>query len=171
MEHAEIIWMHNQGEAVESYIIERSLNGIHFVETIADHASKGGITSEVYHAYDFEPAKGDNYYRVKMMLVGGNEEYSNILKINYTDLIDFTVFPNPANQFTHLNLESVVGKEEVKITLFNNLGVTVQQVDLDEVYSKYYQLDTRDLKEGHYTIWLSMPDHKPIAKQLVIGRI
>lgn len=163
--------MHDQGQAVESYMIERSLDGINFVSTIADLASKGGDKVEVYHAYDFEPAKGDNYYRVKMNLVGGNVEYSTIKKINYTDIIDFAIFPNPANQFTKLNLESIVGKQNVTISIFNNLGNTIEVVEIEEVYSKYYQMDLRGLKEGHYTLWLTIPDHKPIAKQLVIGRL
>lgn len=170
-EHAELIWMHDQGDQVESYIIERSFDGNDFSEMIANYPSKGGTNAEVYHAYDFAPATGDNYYRVKMMLTSGNVEYSDILKINYADLIDFSVFPNPANQFTKLNLESLIGKKEITVTVFNNLGTPVQSVEIDQVYSKYYQLDIRDLKEGHYILWLNISNHKPIAKQLVVGKI
>ena len=32
-------------------------------------------------------------------------------------------------------------------------------------------MDIRELKEGHYIIWVNVPGHKPIAKQLVVGKI
>ena len=169
-EHAEIIWVHNKGEQVENYVVEHSLDGRVF-EAIADHLSKGGTQAELYHAYDFAPAKGDNYYRIKMNLTDGTVDYSAVRKIQYADLIDFVLFPNPANDFVKVNLEEVLGSEDVSISIYNNLGVAVKVFELEEVYSKYYQMDIRSLHEGHYIVWLKVPGRKPLAKQLMVGKI
>ena len=169
-EHAEILWVHNQGGIVDDYVVEHSLDGSSFAELV-DHPSKGGTEAEVYHAYDFQPATGDNFYRIRMDLSDGNVTYSDMRLVHYADLIDFTLFPNPANQFAKVNLETVVGKEDVTISIFNNLGVTVKTFELAEVYSKYFQMDIRELKEGHYIVWLNVPGHKPLARQLVVGKL
>ena len=41
----------------------------------------------------------------------------------------------------------------------------------NEVYGKYFQMDLRDLHEGHYIIWVNTPGKRPVAKKLVIGRV
>lgn len=170
LEHVELTWLHNRGDIVEDYILEHSLDGSNF-DLVMDYPSEGTISREIYQGYDLSPANGDNFYRVKMQMANGSVEYSEVAKVYYEDMIDFELFPNPANDFVMTNLETVVGKKDVVITIYNNLGVKVQQFDLDEVYSKYYQMDIRNLKEGHYIIWLNVSGHKPVAKHLVVGKI
>ena len=169
-EHAEIFWLHNKGERVSTYTVEHSTNGIDFSD-LDNQPSKGGTSVKTYQSFDLSPAKGDNYYRIKMDLTDGTTEYSIIKKIHYDDLIDFILFPNPANEFTKMNLESIVGKEDVKFSIYNTLGVMVQEFELEKVNAKYHQMDLRDLKEGHYIIRMNVQGHKPIAKQLVVGKI
>ena len=169
-EHAELVWVHDGGDKVMDYVVEHSADGISFAE-ITGQESKGTTSHEVYTDYDMSPKIGDNYYRIRMDLIDGSIGYSTVKRINYANLIDFVLFPNPANEFVKANLETLVGQKEIKISIFNNLGVKVKSFQLDEVYSKYYHMDLRDLREGHYTVWIVMPDGKPLAKQLVIGKI
>ena len=169
-EYAELYWIHNNGNRVSDYVLERSVNGDDF-EAIYSEASKGTTSMELYQAYDLSPVTGDNYYRVRMDLLNGTTQYSEVKTVHFADLIDFLIFPNPANDFAKVNLETVVGKEDVTLTVYNNLGVQMKVFELDEVYSKYYQMDLRELKEGHYIVWLNVPGHKPLAKQLMIGKM
>lgn len=169
-EHSELIWVHNAGQTVLDYTLERSLDGVNF-ETIYSHESKGGTSSEVYQAYDFEPAYGDNIYRVRLDLVDGRTEYSHLQVVNFPDLMHVLLFPNPANDFVKANLEDIVGFEDVTITIFNNLGVAMKQFELDKVHSRYYQMDIRDLREGHYVVWFDIPGRRSLAKQLVVGKM
>ena len=171
MEHAEIFWMHNEGSSVESYVIERSSDGFYFAEVVDDQPSVGGTDIEIYRAYDLSPLKGDNFYRIKMEMTDGTSEYSAIRKIHYSDLVDFIVFPNPANNFAHVNLESIIGFKDVDIHVYNNLGIRIKHFHLDEVYSKYYQMDLREFHEGHYSVWINIPGKRPRVTQLVIGRL
>jgi hypothetical protein len=165
-----LVWMHNGGYHVERYILERSANGIDF-EVIGGLDSKGSDAKELYEDFDLEPLTGDNYYRVKLLDINGITYYSDVQKVHFAEVIDFTIFPNPASDFAKLNLEELIGQENASITIFNNLGLQVKHIELDEVWSKYYQMDIRDMHEGHYTVWLNVPGKRPIAKKMVVGKI
>jgi hypothetical protein len=168
--HTELIWSHSGGFHVSEYILERSLDGVDF-EVIGGKASLGGNSQELYEDFDFEPATGDNHYRLKMVDLDGSVHYSEVKLINYPRIIDYALFPNPANGFVKANLETVMGATDVSITIFNNLGLEMRRFHLDEVYSKYYQMDIRDLHEGYYIVWLNVPGKRPIAKTLMVGKI
>ena len=167
-EHTELYWTHNDGENVARYAIERSVNGGGYTELSAQ-PSQGGHSTEVYFDFDLAPETGDNYYRVKLYHTDGSVSYSEPLRVHFADLIDFMLFPNPAKDFVKINLETLIGKA-VHIQIVNGMGVVVQDIKLDAVYSKYYQIDLRDLHEGLYAVWVLPSDHKAIAKQLVIGK-
>ncbi len=169
-EHAEFYWTHNEGFRIGAYILEKSTDGAGF-QPIAELQSKGGKSAEMYQGFDLSPLVGNNFYRVKLVGLDGSISYSEVKTIHFADLVDFVLFPNPANDFVKINLEEVVGAENVTIQIFNNLGVLMQSFELDEVYSKYYQLDIRTLQEGHYIVWLNVPGRRPMARQLVVGKI
>ncbi len=168
-EFTELLWAHNKGAKVSDYVLERSLDGSNF-EAIETQSSKGSASMELYTGYDLSPVIGDNYYRIKMDMLDGTVEYSEIKLVQFADLIDFSLFPNPANEFVKVNLETVVGRKDVKLSIFNSLGTELKTVEIDEVTSRYYTLDIRELKEGHYIIWMDIPNHKPQAKQMVVAK-
>ncbi|MCB0517515.1 MAG: multicopper oxidase domain-containing protein [Saprospiraceae bacterium] len=169
LEHVEIGWVHNAGYLVSDYELEHSLDGTAF-EPLGILPSEGGHSAEVYNGYDLEPATGDNFYRVKLYLLDGTEAYSETMTVHFDDLTDFILFPNPANDFVKINLEKVVGAKDANIQVFNNLGVLVKRFELGEVYGKCYQMDIRELPEGHYIVWLNVPDRRPMAKTLIVGK-
>ena len=99
----------------------------------------------------------------------GSISYSDTKMVHYADLIDFILFPNPADKFVKVNLETLIGKE-VEIKLFNTLGLEVKSIQLEEVYSKYYQIDLQNLREGHYMVWIHTPNQRPKSKNLIITK-
>ncbi|MDF1867783.1 MAG: CARDB domain-containing protein [Saprospiraceae bacterium] len=165
----EIFWAHNRGESVEKYVVERSFDQVNF-EPLFEQHSNGEDTFEWYRNYDETAQIGDNFYRLKIIKQDGTIEYSEVRSIHFTDLIDFTLFPNPANKFVKVNLEKVVGVENVGIEIYNNLGILVFEKAVSQVTVPYNQLDLRALHEGVYTVYLKVPNRKPIAKRLMIGR-
>jgi hypothetical protein len=169
-EHVEMIWKHNEGDNVLTYTLERSLDGMDF-EAINAQDSRGGRSTELYEDYDLEPASGDNHYRLRLDLVDGRTEYSDVVTINYAVIDRMTIFPNPAVSFARVSMEDYIGKKDVTITLFNSFGHQVKLFQLEEVYSKYYQMDLRDVQEGHYIVWVNIPGSRPVAKQLMVGKL
>ena len=122
LEHSVLYWIHNGGYHVTDYILERSLDGLAF-EEISSSRSLGSASPELYEGFDLKPATGDNFYRVKMLDTDGTIDYSEVKLINFEKVQDFILFPNPANSFVNMDLESVLGQEGLTITLFNNLGL------------------------------------------------
>jgi hypothetical protein len=169
-EHVQLLWKHNGDYMVDEYVLERSLNGTDFEDVYAT-ASDKSTAADIYEAYDLEPQTGVNYYRLRMLNEDGTERLSEVKQVVYEDIVDFGLFPNPANGFTNLNLEKVVGKQDVDIHIYNNMGLRMKQYHLDEVWGKYYQMDLRDLHEGHYSVWVNVPGKRPVAVKLVIGRL
>ena len=167
-EHTELYWTHNAGEDVEEYVVERSANGGSYEELMAQ-PSQGGNNAELYFGYDLEPVTGDNFYRIKMLNTDGSIIFSEPILVHFADLVDFTVFPNPASDFVKINLETLVG-QGVNIQLVDGSGKPVHTTEIEKVYSKYHQIDLRTLKEGHYVVWVQPVGHKAIAKQVIIGR-
>lgn len=168
-EHTELIWSHNGGDQIVEYVLEKSVNGVDF-EPILIQGNEGGNRSVRHEGYDLEPASGDNFYRVKMVGVNGTALYSDVKVVNFPVLLDYALFPNPANGFVKVNLESFIGYEDVSIALFNSFGIEMKRIQIDEVFGKSYQIDIRDLHEGQYIVWVNVPGKRPVAKKLVVGR-
>jgi hypothetical protein len=94
-----------------------------------------------------------------------------VVTINFAVLERITIFPNPAVSFARVSMEDFIGKKDVTITIFNSFGHQVKLFQLEEVYSKYYQMDLRDVQEGHYIVWVNIPGSRPVAKQLMVGKL
>lgn len=166
-EHTELIYSHNGGNRIAEYVFEKSVNGTDF-QSLSRHTSASG--QQVYEEYDLEPVLGDNYYRVKMVRTDGSVYYSEVRLIYFQELPDYLLFPNPANGFVKVNLERLVGYENMTLTIFNSIGREVKRFEIGEIYGKYYQMDIRDLQEGQYVVWLSLPGKRPIAKKLTVSK-
>ncbi|MEZ4930700.1 MAG: hypothetical protein R2788_01040 [Saprospiraceae bacterium] len=170
LEHTELLWVHQGDYFVSTYALERSADGIEF-EEIYNVPSEQDAFADVYEGYDLEPLTGFNHYRVKMLNLDGTVSYSEVKTVEFQDRIDFVIFPNPANEFTNINLESIIGFKDVDIHVYNNMGVRLKHFHLDEVSSRYYQMDLRELHEGHYSVWVNIPGRRAQAVQMVIGRL
>jgi Secretion system C-terminal sorting domain len=166
---AQVIWTHNVGHMVQRYELERSTDGTLF-ETIKTELPKGEYSTELYNCLDLAPAVGDNFYRVKALLTDGTYGYSTTKMVHFDDMLDFSLFPNPANSTVNINLESVMDAEDVSIQVFNTIGVLVKRFDFEKVETRYNNLDIRDLHEGHYIVWLNVPGKRAVARTLVVGK-
>lgn len=169
LEHTELVWAHNGDYDVETYFLERSADGSVF-EEVSSQLADGDAKADTYSDFDLAPLTGKNYYRLRLLNMDGTISYSDTKMVVFEDLADYLVFPNPANEFTNIDLESAWGKQ-VDIHIFNNRGLRMQTFRLDEVNAKYFQMDLRTLHEGHYIIWVNVDGMRPVAKPLVVGRI
>ena len=167
-EHVEILWVHTDGIHTESYVLQKSKDG-HVFDDISTVPSERKNGPDLYETYDLEPMEGDNFYRLK--IIGDNQQatFSEVKKVFFPTFDPFTIFPNPANNFAKIDLSRQIGKT-ARIKIVNNLGVPVKQFDLENIYSKYYQMDLRELNEGHYIVWVFVENHKPVTGKLVIGK-
>ena len=89
-------WKVEQEINIISYEIERSNNGSNFTPVHNRTATGNNSSSVTYDHIDLTPYSTDNFYRIKATSIGGQVQYSNIVKLSgskVTPLI--SVYPNP----------------------------------------------------------------------------
>lgn len=169
LEHVELNWLHKDvDENAREYLIQRAGEDQSF-ETLDRITARGGTAAELYQWFDIAPLPGANVYRIGVERDDQTIDFSENTHVYFPILSSLTIFPNPANLFTQINLEDYIGKQAV-IYLNDQSGRQVQQYELDQIPGKYYQLDLRNLKEGVYMVWVHVDGFKPKAMPLMIGR-
>jgi hypothetical protein len=150
-----------------SYVlIEKSADGFAFAGL--DHVQQQ-LTLETGRAYrleDLRPIEGNNYYRLKAVMPDGTFEYSNVLKVDYDRPALFTVFPQPAKNYTFLNLERFNGKK-VEITVVNSFGQVIRKEE-GTASAQPYRLELNDVDNGNYIVIIQPENAVPVAQKLMI---
>lgn len=83
-------------------------------------------------------------------------------------LINFSIYPNPANDIINLKSEQWMDKE-VDIRIFNQIGQVMKAIQWDTSDHLLQQVNVNDLEPGIYFVEIGNDQHKSI-KKLVISR-
>ncbi|HMK24699.1 MAG TPA: T9SS type A sorting domain-containing protein [Chitinophagaceae bacterium] len=107
-------WTTNFEQNNRGFEIQRSSDGIHF-SRIGWVAGLGNSSSlHTYFFTDSTPLNGKNFYRLNQIDLDNHTKLSEVRKVDFEQLIDFNVYPNPA---THvLNVQFGSNIMTVKIT-------------------------------------------------------
>ncbi|MFK7937000.1 MAG: FG-GAP-like repeat-containing protein [Saprospiraceae bacterium] len=106
--------------------------------------------------YEFihpKPAKGTNYYRLKMLDNDGQFEYSPVrsVELRGNDFIENWLAPNPTKDEITITLPTNFKAEKsTEITIFNNAGQLIKRLNVAE----NHRLSLADLPNGLYYIRL-----------------
>jgi hypothetical protein len=69
--------------------------------------ANGNATTTInYSATDAHPAKGNNYYRLKMVDKDAKFEYSVLRRVNFDEPVSYTVYPNPATNLLNIAMDN-----------------------------------------------------------------
>jgi hypothetical protein len=99
-------WTTAQESNSREFIVERSVNSGNW-ETIASVPANGNATTTInYSATDAHPAKGNNYYRLKMVDKDAKFEYSVVRRVNFDEPVSYTVYPNPATNLLNIAMDN-----------------------------------------------------------------
>jgi hypothetical protein len=114
-------WKVEQEINIVGYEVERSNNGSNFT-TVHNRASNNSI-GVTYDYTDLTTFIGDNFYRIKAISVGGQVQYSNIVKLNGSKATPIIkVYSNPVeNEQLKLRFE-VQEKGRYQVQLMNMKG-------------------------------------------------
>ncbi len=94
--NSELKWLTEEEINSAWYEVERSADGQQFT-TIGKVASANSVTGSTYGYTDRTVATGKNYYRLKMVDIDGQFEYSHVIIVNNNgSAVQFSVYPNPA---------------------------------------------------------------------------
>jgi hypothetical protein len=136
---------------------------------------KGAGTTDITTSYtmtDAEPLTGVNYYRLKQVDVDGHIEYSEMAQVTFNDAnplsnAKLSVYPNPLNQASKLNIELASATETIsEVMITNAIGQTVYTTLLPEIQS--YQVFGLNLPSGVYIVSVRTQTNSMLTSRLVI---
>jgi hypothetical protein len=104
---------------IRTYEVQKSLTATNF--THLSTVTSLQATESVYTDYDYTPALGWNYYRLKIIDRTGNFTYSPVRAVKFDKgLEEIKIFPNPATDWLHIQLPS---------SYVNNVTLQVYGID------------------------------------------
>lgn len=145
----------------DHFELERSADGFNF-ETIAFINASGRLT-HTYSFLDQTTNTGTVYYRLKNVDMDATFNWSEIISIELSDLVHFTVFPNPAASADLFVRANNAEGQILQVLIYDYTGK--EYFSDTFVYEFPVRLDiTKDITPGIYIIEVSNKDIRHIEK-------
>ncbi|MEP7108740.1 MAG: T9SS type A sorting domain-containing protein [Ferruginibacter sp.] len=140
------------------FVIERSKDGRNFSNL--GNVTATGSTAAMHH-YSFSdnaPARGINYYRLRVVDIDNSSKYSAILSIRNEGSTDIAVYPNPVK--TLLNLKITADKaDKGLVVITDNSGRIIMTKTLVMAQGiNLVPLNINKLAAGAYVIKITLSD-------------
>ncbi len=135
------------------FIIERSTDGINFLN-IGKRSAAGYSTLLLSYSFtDDNPAPGTNYYRLNQFDFNGMHEYSPVRAVFYSgNSVVISVYPNPFSTSININIYNTsqtvkYGFDNYRMEIYNALGDEVMNTGITKQISNF---ETSGLPLGIY---------------------
>jgi hypothetical protein len=146
------------------FIIERSTDGIQFVEI----GVINGNAAINYSYMDLNPIKGlKNYYRIKQVTLANETFYSQVKFIAYLNEIKVFIYPNPVNSKLNININARTMSTKYQARFYNANGNLVLQKTL---VSNNDQIDVNNLSEGIYMLKITNGDALISNSKVIVSK-
>lgn len=159
----EITWQTASEVNNALFTIERSIDGMNWVERKQVTAAGNSSSILNYATTDENSYSGLLYYRLKQIDFDGHFSYSTVKAIDFSDLEKsaFILYPNPAQNQITINVSHLEQNDDFSI--YNILGqnVTAQTTKI-RVNENEFRLDIKKLPDGIYYIKSSTSSHQLI---------
>ena len=153
--------VHNQLN-IQSYDVEKSVDGIHFTRVATQAATGNNGTAATYHWLDIHAAAGDNFYRIRNIDLDGSTAYSKVVKVNKrSGPAEITVYPNPSTDGNiGLQMNNMpAGKYLVRLS--NPLGQEILSKEINHPGGTMRQKiqPEKQIARGLYNLEITHPDN------------
>lgn len=154
---SKISWTTAQEINSREFIIERSVDGGFTWQIIATVAAAGNSNTNIdYTAYDHNPAKGDNLYRLKSVDLDNKFNYSAIRRVNFDSKYTFSIYPNPASDMIQIIVDNTAGLN-ANIQIVSSLGQVLISKQIN-ILNQPVQVNVSSLAAGMYFIKIITAD-------------
>lgn len=159
----ELNWSTSSEQDNDYFIIERSTDGVTFIEIGRVDRKGNSTTVQQYSFNDFKPSNGANYYRLKQVDFDGKASYSNMVVLdNASTLATMDIYPNPNNGSFDIRVSSEATAYVLETMDIH--GKVVYSITGDESFETFH---VSNLSSGVYVVRLSSGD-QVITKKLVV---
>jgi hypothetical protein len=161
-----IQWSNLTEQDVKAYRVERSADGVHFAAVGQIQPTGNDNTAASYTFPDAAPLTGLGYYRIQAVEANGHFVYSNIVSVDRSGKAEgLHLFPNPVvNQRMTLRVNDLTAGR-YKLSIVNSVGQEVHRESINissGIFSR--DMDTHDLKPGHYILLLTNGSTRQVRK-------
>jgi Secretion system C-terminal sorting domain len=149
-QQVQLLWTTAQELNATVFVIEKSVNGIDFVELSRIPASGNSNIELNYSAIDNSPVTGKNFYRLVEVDRAGVMTYSSVVVIHFGAIKNaLEVFPNPSMDFINIRLYDLPLQNNT-VTVTDMQGKQV--VAGSRISGNNIILDVRNLNSGSYFV-------------------
>ena len=157
-------WANNTGYKNSQFVIERSADSLHF-ETISVQDATGPDNSlRTYKELDINPLEGNNYYRLKLIFNNGTRVYTRPQKVVFNGLLDFSIFPNPAQTEVFVELSQYMDKK-IDLIINNQFGKELYRQHIPKVQHAQERIRLDNFSNGLYILQINTKGKETIAKK------
>jgi PA14 domain/Ricin-type beta-trefoil lectin domain-like/Secretion system C-terminal sorting domain len=165
-----ISWLTNANAQQDYYVVEKLGYDPTFEKLEYVNARPAAAGEPLYYSVtDAQPSEGLNTYRVALYRNGDpNPQYSELIHLDFSYLADYFVYPNPAYDVLHVDLEAVEYRS-VQLQITDLTGKILQEVNLD-VAPKTTELSLEKLGVGSYLLRIQAENRREVTKKFTILR-
>jgi hypothetical protein len=160
----QLTWKTSQETNSSRFIVERSRDGRNFSE-IGVVAAAGNSNSErSYRFVDQTPAKGINYYRLRMVDIDAAYKFSEVRNVRNLGVSDISFAPNPVQTSLKLTIESEKA-ERVNVRISDISGKVVYRNALNVINgTNVLPVNAVEFAPGTYIVEVITSDGNLVSK-------
>jgi hypothetical protein len=165
-----ITWNNKTSEQNDYFIVEKQNPITGVFETLVTANTRSGIGLEKYNTYDENPIEGDNTYRIKLVLLNGEVQYSEQKIVKFSANSNVKIFPNPTEDVLNLALKGY-DTQPLEIAIFDVQGKVIHSQHLDRVSNAALSIPLGDKAvSGQYMLLLKSKGKKDVMRQFTVTR-
>jgi Big-like domain-containing protein/type IX secretion system substrate protein/endonuclease/exonuclease/phosphatase family protein len=146
-----LYWTTAQEINSRNFVVEKSVDGIHFENIGSITAAGNSSTVHQYELVDGKPVNGINYYRLKSIDNDNKFTYSKVITITFTKNILIKLFPNPARELVQVWYEGTLNTQAtIRLSDMNGRIVWEQSKTLAPLH--VLKLNIKGLSRGVYIL-------------------
>ncbi len=164
-------WGTNAGHSTDYFVVERLNEAVGAFEALAYvESSQDGPNAQTFVSYDDQPFEGENFYRLRMVLLDGSDMFSDVKKVDFDGLDKINIFPNPATDVLMIDLAPYEGGK-VSIYLYNQLGQPMEFIEIDAASTEPLVIALSErYTTGNYLVRVVPEGKRELSRQVSINR-
>lgn len=154
--NAQINWSTGMEQNSKHFVVERSMDGIHFIpvsDVIPSQAPNGNSQSILnYRFIDSKPEAGVNYYRIRQTDIDLKTHYTEIKSIVFGDDLQVSMHPNPVQDQLSIRVFAPSALR-AKVEIRDASGRLIKQSHLSlSPGAQEVSVEMQDLADGVYVV-------------------